>query len=152
MLYSALLIAFRPYHVVVVAQEIIGPYIADFCIYPARVVIEVDGPSHRPAKQAAYDARRDTFMRNLGMKVLRFTNLQVESDAQEIAARIVAQCGTLELMSDHPTPIKIPAVEKTEWEPRKIVDVYKWNVGPKGSKRQTFRTGSLSSKSAICAV
>jgi very-short-patch-repair endonuclease len=134
MLYSALANALRPYHVVLVAQEIIGPYIADFCIYPSRVVIEVDGPSHQRQEQVAYDAQRTAFLETLGFKVLRFTNLEVETNADEIAARTVAQCSPLELISDSPTPIRIPVAEKREPEIKYV------------------RSGSLSSKSAICAV
>jgi hypothetical protein len=131
-----------------VAQEIIGPYIADFCIYPSRVVVEVDGPSHRPIKQAEYDARRDTYMRNLGIKVLRFTNLEVESATEGIASRIVANCSGLELMSAQPTPIRIPEVVEQKWEPRKTENIYDRKRWPKGSKRR----GSLSSASEICGA
>jgi very-short-patch-repair endonuclease len=151
MLYSAILSALRPYHVVVVSQEVIGQYIADFCIYPARVVVEVDGPSHRGEKQVAYDGRRDSFMRNLGMRVFRFSNLEVESDTEAIAKIILSHCGNLELMSDHLTPIRIPEVQRREWIAPKR-NVYESRYVRSGNGIRKRRSGALSSASSILSV
>jgi very-short-patch-repair endonuclease len=151
MLYLALLTALRPFHVVLVAQEVIGQYIADFCIYPSRVVIEVDGLSHCGERQRAYDARRDTFMRNLGIRVFRFTNLEVESDADGVAKIIISHCGNLESMSANQTPIRIPEVVRREWvEPER--DVYNSRYVPSGGGVRKRRKGSLSSANSICVA
>ena len=55
-------------------QAPIGPYIADFCCYAARLVIEVDGVSHDWAERQQRDATRDRWFVKQGYRVLRFTN------------------------------------------------------------------------------
>jgi very-short-patch-repair endonuclease len=45
-------------------QVPLGPYIADFVCFPARLVVEVDGVQH--IDQAQYDQRRDDYLASLG--------------------------------------------------------------------------------------
>jgi len=59
-------------------QHAIRPFIADFCCVPKRMVIEVDGGQH--VDQAEYDADRTRFLENLGYRVLRFWNNDVEQN------------------------------------------------------------------------
>lgn len=56
-------------------QHIIGPYIADFYIAHSQLIIEADGASH--AGRKAYDERRESYMRNRGYRMLRFTNIAI---------------------------------------------------------------------------
>ena len=56
-------------------QTRIGPWIADFCSYELKLVIELDGGVHR--LREAEDARRDLDLSRRGFKVLRFGNEQV---------------------------------------------------------------------------
>jgi very-short-patch-repair endonuclease len=53
-------------------QRPIGPYVCDFVCLTESVVVELDGSQH--IEQAAYDARRDDFLRSNGFRVLRFWN------------------------------------------------------------------------------
>lgn len=53
-------------------QEKIGPWIADFCCYELRLVIELDGGVHRLREDR--DAARDDDLRRRGFSVLRFPN------------------------------------------------------------------------------
>ena len=64
-------------------QKPIGNYVVDFYAPEAKLVIEVDGSQHLDANYAQNDAQRDLFLATQGLKVLRFTNLQVlkERDA-----------------------------------------------------------------------
>jgi very-short-patch-repair endonuclease len=55
-------------------QVPIGPYIAAFVCYQARLVIEVDGGQHA---ESARDARRDRWLAQNGFRVLRFWNNEV---------------------------------------------------------------------------
>ena len=50
-------------------QVPIGRYIADFACAEARLVVEVDGASHRGRERA--DARRDEALRRAGWRVVR---------------------------------------------------------------------------------
>ena len=92
LLWSALLIAFDPYKATVRCQEPIGPYIADFFIAPCNVVIEVDGRYHRETDQQKKDKRRDTYMRNKGLRIMRFRNDQINRSAKACATYILNKC------------------------------------------------------------
>ena len=60
-------------------QHPIGPYIADFGIISARLVIEVDGGIHRLPDVAARDADRQNDLEDLGWSVLRLTPEEASS-------------------------------------------------------------------------
>src|SRR5438477_3600342 len=47
-------------------QHPIGPYFADFVCLRAKLVLEVDGPSHIDAAQMAYDERRPRWLERAG--------------------------------------------------------------------------------------
>ena len=58
-------------------QYTIGCYIADFYCHQARLVLELDGSQHYDPKGKEYDQRRTMYLENQGIKVLRFSNLDV---------------------------------------------------------------------------
>ena len=58
-------------------QKIFGCYIADFYIASANLVIEIDGSQHYEADGLKRDQKRDAFFRENGMRVLRYTNLDI---------------------------------------------------------------------------
>lgn len=58
-------------------QHAIGPYVADFACIGAWLVIEVDGPSHGDAEQAAFDAKRTADLESWGWRVARIANADV---------------------------------------------------------------------------
>jgi len=58
-------------------QHAIGPYVVDFACVGARLVIEVDGPSHSDAEQAAFDAKRTADLESWGWRVERISNAEV---------------------------------------------------------------------------
>ncbi|MFH1890660.1 MAG: endonuclease domain-containing protein [Candidatus Kuenenbacteria bacterium] len=66
----------------------IGCYIADFCCPRKRLVIEVDGSIHQEKEAAYYDKERSLNIENLGFKVIRFTNEQVENNIDEVINKI----------------------------------------------------------------
>lgn len=108
MLYGALVAAFQPYRVTVCFQEPIGPYVADFFIYPLNLVIEVDGKIHELPHVAERDRRRNTFMRNRGIRVMRFANDEVAMNPPAIAVRIIAELGDLPKIGDPVRVTKCP--------------------------------------------
>lgn len=63
-------------------------FIADFYCPKAKLVIEVDGSIHLSQKD--YDRVRDWLIRQLGIRVLRFTNDQVLNDIKSVTKAIVA--------------------------------------------------------------
>lgn len=91
--WSALSLALKSYDVKLVFQEPIGFYIVDFMIYPQRVAVEIDGRAHRGREE--YDARRDSYLRGLNVRVLRFSNDFVLADSRDVARTVVAACKPL---------------------------------------------------------
>ena len=65
------------YGVIFSRQKTIGNYIVDFYCKAAQLVIEIDGGQHYLEEAALRDAKRDTYLRGMGLMVLRFSNLDV---------------------------------------------------------------------------
>ena len=55
----------------------IGSYIADFYCPQLRIVLEVDGGFHYQKETIEYDNERERCMKELGIRTIRFTNLDV---------------------------------------------------------------------------
>ncbi len=66
----------------------IGPYIADFYVPKARLVVELDGESHNDATARIYDSERDSYMAELAFKVLRFTDRDIEDRLDDVLATV----------------------------------------------------------------
>jgi len=58
-------------------QKPIGNYIADFYAPVARLVVEVDGSQHVESEQVEHDRRRTAYLKQMGLRVLRYTDRQV---------------------------------------------------------------------------
>ena len=69
-------------------QKVIGPYIADFYIAKANLVIELDGAQHGEEEHAAADRIRDAFMESHGLRVLRYTNEDVNRRFEDVCQDI----------------------------------------------------------------
>lgn len=61
-------------------QKAIGNYIADFYCAKARLVVEVDGGGHYNSEQAEKDIVRTADLESMNLKVLRFSNLDIDRD------------------------------------------------------------------------
>ncbi len=66
-------------------QVPIGQFIVDFCCNQRKLIIELDG-SHHVGSQT--DAMRDKFFNDLGYKVLRFWNNEVDDNFEGVLAEI----------------------------------------------------------------
>jgi very-short-patch-repair endonuclease len=69
-------------------QHAISQFIADFYCHEKRLIIEVDGGYHNQPCQAERDLQRTFELEKLGIKVLRFTNEQVENDIDKVIMEI----------------------------------------------------------------
>jgi very-short-patch-repair endonuclease len=58
-------------------QKIIGKYIVDFYCPKANLVIKLDGGQHYSEMGQAKDRARDDFPKDLGIKVLRFSDREI---------------------------------------------------------------------------
>jgi very-short-patch-repair endonuclease len=73
-------------------QHPFGWYIADFYCPAARLVIEIDGQSHLMGDRPQHDARRDEWLCNQGLRVLRFDATDVMRDLESVATAIIFAC------------------------------------------------------------
>ena len=71
-------------------QQIIDGVIVDFYCHAARLVVEVDGSGH--LDQQEYDQARDAHLTDLGLKVLRFFNSDVDRDSDHVLEAILNAC------------------------------------------------------------
>lgn len=68
----------RSYPVRFQRKKAIGNYIADFYCAKAALVIELDGGGHYQPDQMKADAKRTAEMENMGLRVLRICNLDID--------------------------------------------------------------------------
>ena len=71
-------------------QHVIGRYISDFYCAEVQLVVELDGESHRGKQQR--DARRDRWLEQQGLQVLRFGNADVYENLEGVLDKILAVC------------------------------------------------------------
>ena len=69
-------------------QKPIGNYIVDFHAPAARLAVELDGSQHMETRHAAHDAVRDAYLVSVGLRVLRFDNLQVLKELDAVLSVI----------------------------------------------------------------
>jgi type I restriction enzyme M protein len=78
-------------------QHQFGEYICDFFCAEAKLAVECDGSSHDSPERKKHDAKRDAYLKALGLTVLRFSNSQVmtatDSVLDEIATHLPAPSG-----------------------------------------------------------
>ena len=58
-------------------QYVISNYILDFYCHSAKLAVELDGSQHYEQPNMDYDNRRTHVLESMGVKVLRFSNLDV---------------------------------------------------------------------------
>ena len=66
-------------------QVPVGPYIADFLCYDARLIVEADGGQHA---ESANDAERDAWLAAQGFRTLRFRNNDILTNPEGVAMAI----------------------------------------------------------------
>ena len=72
----------------------------DFYCAAARLVVELDGGQHYEPRQAAYDAHRTLVLEAHGLRVIRFTNLEVLCSSELVLGEIIDALGR-----PHPSPL-----------------------------------------------
>lgn len=69
----------RTYPIKIYKQKIIESFIVDFYCAPAKLVIEVDGSQHYMEDGLAYDKARSSILEKHQLKVLRFSNHDIDT-------------------------------------------------------------------------
>ncbi len=74
----------RHYPVKIYKQRIILSYIADFYCASAKLVIEIDGSQHYEEMGQRYDAKRSAELERLGLRILRFSNREIDQEFPKV--------------------------------------------------------------------
>jgi very-short-patch-repair endonuclease len=70
-------------------QRPIGNYIVVFYISKVKIIIEIDGDSHFLNEEARKkDVIRDTYLKSLGLHIMRFSNNEVYDSFDSVCERI----------------------------------------------------------------
>ena len=78
----------REYPVKIYKQRIIESFIVDFYCASARLVIEIDGSQHFTQQGIEYDKERSAIIKAYNLKVLRFTNYEVDTAFKDVCETI----------------------------------------------------------------
>ena len=99
-------------------QHGIGHYIVDFYCPEWQLVVELDGDSHFHPEAKIADAERDSYLQNLGLRVLRFTNQYVMQNLEGVLIKVLESNPTpaLPLPGEGvpPTPPSSPFEDKSQ--------------------------------------
>lgn len=71
-------------------QHVIGRFIVDFYCMQVNVAVEVDGDIHK--QQMDYDQARQDWLKDSGVKVIRFSNERVMNDLPGVLNKIMDVC------------------------------------------------------------
>ncbi len=71
-------------------QKVIGKYIADFYIASAKIIIELDGSQHYEETAQKRDAERDEYFRQNKIKVLRYSNYDINTAFDSVCSDILS--------------------------------------------------------------
>lgn len=78
----------RHYPVRFQRQKTIGCFIVDFYCHAAKLVIELDGSQHYTDEGLEYDRERTAVLEQYGVKVIRFSNREINRQFQEVCEAI----------------------------------------------------------------
>ena len=78
----------RNYPVRFLRQKVIDGYVVDFYCSRAGLVIELDGGQHYDDVNKAMDGVRDCKLKERGLMVLRFSNLEINREFQSVCEHI----------------------------------------------------------------
>ena len=65
-------------------QKAIDNFIADFYCHKAKLIVEIDGSEHFTEEGAKRDQFRTEILEGYGLKVIRFTNYQINTNFQGV--------------------------------------------------------------------
>ena len=74
-------------------QHPVGDYVLDFYCLERKLAVEVDGDSHYVASGPAHDEGRTIVLAREGIRVLRFTNIEVVAELDGVIEAIIQGLG-----------------------------------------------------------
>jgi very-short-patch-repair endonuclease len=82
-------------------QRIVGNYILDFYCATAKLAVELDGSGHFEPDAMKYDTTRSRYLGHLGIRVIRFTNIDVDESFEGVCDNIANEVNAV---SGQPPP------------------------------------------------
>ena len=79
--------------VTVKRQYVVGNYILDFFIPNVNIAIELDGSQHYEPEARESDKKRDAELLSVGIKVIRYTNVQINRNFDGVLSDIMKTIG-----------------------------------------------------------
>jgi very-short-patch-repair endonuclease len=70
-------------------QVPLAGFIVDFYCLKSRLIVEVDGGQHYDSPGRAYDGSRDAKLRAAGLRILRYSDVEVLKDTDIVLADIL---------------------------------------------------------------
>ncbi len=86
-------------------QYVVGNYILDFFIPSANLAIELDGSQHFEAEAKEADRSRDMELAKVGIRVVRYRNIEITQNFEGVAADIMKNMSSSSTASGPPSPI-----------------------------------------------
>jgi very-short-patch-repair endonuclease len=74
-------------------QHSCGPFILDFFCQERLLAVELDGGQHFEIAAQRYDERRSEYLRDFGIRVLRFSNDQIAGELPAVLEEIARALG-----------------------------------------------------------
>jgi very-short-patch-repair endonuclease len=84
----------RNYPVKFYRQRVIANFIVDFYCSKAKLVVELDGSQHFTADAQIYDKERTEILESLDLKVIRFSNAEVDENFNGVCTIIIETLAT----------------------------------------------------------
>jgi very-short-patch-repair endonuclease len=69
-------------------QHPIGSFIVDFYCHELKLVVEIDGLYHETEEQHEKDLNRTAVLEDFGIKVIRYTNEQIDTNIRKISKNL----------------------------------------------------------------
>jgi very-short-patch-repair endonuclease len=80
-------------------QHSVGPYVLDFYCAACKLAVELDGGQHFTPAGKHYDQKRTDYLAAHGVRVLRFSNRDLLTEAAGVLQAIILHC-----IAPHPNP------------------------------------------------
>ena len=96
----------------------IGRYVVDFYCPSLKLAIEIDGDSHFSGDAPEYDKERQCFIESLGIKFLRFTNVDIKNNLPHVLEAILHEATSVSIFGTARTPPPQPLLAKEGIEGR----------------------------------
>jgi very-short-patch-repair endonuclease len=103
-------------------QAAIGSYLVDFVCFPAKLIIELDGPQHLTPEALEYDGRRTNWLASQGFHIIRFRNQELDDNIHGVVDTIASVLKGLEPPKNPPSPALPPRGGSQTKRARKAAD------------------------------